>query len=743
MPLIKRRHFVQSLGTSLTLLGVNQLKIQSASLLYGQVLAQDTHRKRALLVGINKYPGDSTSKGFWHELHGAVTDVALQQELLIHRFGFQPDDILVLTDEKATRENILKQFEQFLIQWVKSPDDVVVFHYSGHGSTVIDPNHIFDDGLNGTIVPIDADLPLGFPQQGGKVADITAGTIFLLREALARKTKNVTFILDSCYSGAGVRGNLIIRSRPGYAEMLLRGDNPTTRLESKPAELEYQHRWLTDLKLSPTTWVENRKHNRVGGAAIVAAARNQPAADVPFAQNLYAGVFTYALTRQLWQQTSNQGMGKVILSVKAKTEQFLHSSLQTPGIDSGDEQQPMYFTPIQKPAAEAVITQVQGDAVKLLLTGAEPQALEALGRGAIFNVVDNRGQLQGTVKIQSRDRLNATGLLQPKSGVKITAGTVLQERSRAIPSDLKLRIGLDKSLEQFGDVQVAKQALQSLPRVEVVPLLVQEVHYILGRMLLVYRQDLEKRKTADLPEVNSIGLFSVGLELIPGSFGGTDEPIQEAVNRLLPKLRLLLAARLMKMTLNTNSSRLNIVARLTADNQSLLGESFTVRGGSNPRSPNPAPGSFAQIEINKSVQISVENREHRDLYIAVLIFSPDGDIDIPFPLGDGNNAALVPAGQTPSVPRLSFVKPLGIAELLVVASTTPIDNAVKAIQSFISEQRNGNRGSSEVVEKAENAIASLLDDLAGSRGGTNTDIRLFDTQQMAALSITFAIVDQK
>jgi len=124
-------------------------------------------------------------------------------------------------------------------------------------------------------------------------------------------------------------------------------------------------------------------------------------------------------------------MGKIILSVEAKTQQFLqaihNSSLQTPGIDlkpnSGDEQQPMYFASMQKSAAEAVITEVQGNAVKLLLTGAEPQALEALGKGAVFNVVDNQGKPQGTVKIQSRDRLKATGLLQTESGIKITTGT--------------------------------------------------------------------------------------------------------------------------------------------------------------------------------------------------------------------------------------------------------------------------------------------------------------------------------
>ena len=755
MPIIKRRHFLQSIGASLTILGVNQFAIHQASLNYGQVLAQDTRRKRALLVGINNYPGknaqDLKTQGLWYQLRGAVNDVELQRELLIHRFGFHPDDILVLTDKEATRQNILEQFNKHLIKWVKSPDDVVVFHYSGHGSNVIDPYKIFpEDRLNGTIFPVDADLPLGYPNKGGEVNDITAGTIFLLREALGRKTKNVTFILDSCYSGAGVRGNLIIRSRPGYAELLkLRGDTPNIKLKSIQEELDYQQHWLTDLKLSKEEWIERRKKNIVNGAAIFAAGRNQQAADASFAKDVNAGVFTYSLTRQLWQQTSNQGMGKVVIAAAGKTEQFLQSMAnsrrQNPGLEvktgSKDEQQPMYFSSMQKLAAEAVITEVKGNAVKLLLTGAEPQVLEALGKGAIFNIVDNQGQRQGTVKIESRSSLNATGLLQTKSGVKIPAGTVLQEQIRAIPNDLKLRIGLDKSV----DTEAAKQALQSIPRVEIVPLLKQEVHYILGRMLPSYHQDLETRKFADLPDVNSVGLFSVGFELIPGSFGVKDETINDAVNRLQTKFKLLLAARLMKMTLNTNSSRLKVAARLTvADNRALLAESFTVRGAKISSAKNlqiisSENGSLAEVEINKPVQISVENLENRDLHIGVLIFSPDGDIDILFPLSDGKNAALVLAGQTVQIPsegKLSFGKPLGIVEVLIVASTAPIDKALKPLQTLVMEQKSEKRSSGQVAEKAEEAIASLLDDLAGGkRGETKTDIRLFDTQQTLPLGI--------
>nr|WP_254434579.1 DUF4384 domain-containing protein [Aphanizomenon sp. UHCC 0183] len=199
------------------------------------------------------------------------------------------------------------------------------------------------------------------------------------------------------------------------------------------------------------------------------------------------------------------------------------------------------------------------------------------------------------------------------------------------------------------------------------------------------------------------------------------------------------------MTLNTNSSRLKVAARLTvADNRALLAESFTVRGAKISSAKNlqiisSENGSLAEVEINKPVQISVENLENRDLHIGVLIFSPDGDIDILFPLSDGKNAALVLAGQTVQIPsegKLSFGKPLGIVEVLIVASTAPIDKALKPLQTLVMEQKSEKRSSGQVAEKAEEAIASLLDDLAGGkRGETKTDIRLFDTQQTLPLGI--------
>ncbi len=216
MPLFKRRHFLQLTGSTLTAIALNQWDIKRQGDKYARVLAQSTPRKLAMLVGINEYPAPVPS------LQGCLTDVDLQYELLVHRFGFNPKDIAIVSDNaqtndlKPTRTNILRVFKEHLIAQAQ-PGDVVVFHYSGHGALVKDPNPLNTPeckqanncDFNGTIVPND---PLPSQEKGSEiiVPDIMGRTLFLLMEAI--KTENLTVVLDSCHSAASTRGNAIVRS---------------------------------------------------------------------------------------------------------------------------------------------------------------------------------------------------------------------------------------------------------------------------------------------------------------------------------------------------------------------------------------------------------------------------------------------------------------------------------------------------------------------------------------------------
>ncbi|MDV2997535.1 MAG: hypothetical protein N4J56_007240 [Chroococcidiopsis sp. SAG 2025] len=760
MPPIERRHFLQFAGSMLATLGLSQVEIEQQAIRYAKVLAQNTSRKRALLVGINDYlkVGDFQ----WYPLEGAVNDTQIQKELLINLFGFQPDDIRILHNQEATRENILQAFEDHLMKWAK-PGDVVVFHFSGHGSQVADPDKVFEDGRVSTIVPIDSNLPPGYTTKGGKVNDITGHTLWLLMQAI--NTENITFVLDSCHSGGARKGILTVRSRPGDQE-LLRIANPKIQLLASDQEQEYQKQLMSQLKLTNSDFVKLRKQGVPKGVMLAAAKRNQSAIDTRFADTP-CGVFTYILSRYLWQQTGAESVNQLMISTTNTTERILREYFPNSGFvqqpefnvkqGSNNGKQAVYFLNRKNTPAEAVVTKVQGNQVDLFLGGIDPRSLKAFGRGATFTVVNNQGREQGQVQIESRQQLSAQGkLIQTANRGAIAPGTLLQERSRAIPSNLTLDIGLDSSLGQ--EAEQAKQALQSLKRIHAVPLQ-QEVQYILGRVTKSYYQQLQKLKVKNLPQVGSIALFSPALDLIPGSAGTPNEKVTDAIERLQAKLKSLLAARIVKLTLNTTSSKLAVSAAMQrVDGSQILAESFTVRGGairslSSTRGTTSQASNAQKLQPGTEVQFLVANNEPHDLYISVLLISVDGELTVLSPLPGNEDVAPVPAKQEIQIPdhdrgenyKFKIGKDPGIAEVLVIASTTPLTRAIELLRALAVEQPK-ERGLPVALNKEPaEAIASLLDDLdEGSRGSETVSIpgiRQIDTRQMAAMSITFEVND--
>lgn len=102
--------------------------------------------KKACLVGIN-YTGTT------NELLGCVNDVYIIRDLLVSQYKYKLEDIQVLTDQHATRENILQEFTS-LVQQAKSGDSIC-FTFSGHGSYFKDRNNEEADGQDELIVSVD------------------------------------------------------------------------------------------------------------------------------------------------------------------------------------------------------------------------------------------------------------------------------------------------------------------------------------------------------------------------------------------------------------------------------------------------------------------------------------------------------------------------------------------------------------------------------------------------------------
>jgi hypothetical protein len=756
MTYIKRRQFLQFASSALATVGISELDIMRQSEQYAKVLAQNTPRKLALLIGIDEYKNGIPALG------GCKNDVLLQRELLTHRFGFKNTDILTLTNTQATRQSIFEAFEQHLIDQAK-PGDVVVFHYSGHGSLVQDKHRDTPDGLNGTLVPIDSSLP----PNGGVVQDIMGHTLFLLMYAL--NTKNVTVVLDCCYSGATKRGNLVVRSRNGGSKFL-----------PSPAEYEQQSKFLAKTGLSAQEFINKRRKNVAKGIVITAARRDQEALEAR-SSDFSAGAFTYALTQYLWQQIGDESFSKTFVNVRENTKEIIWhqggGESQVPEIEqnlSENSNASIYHSTLKAVPAEAVVTDINGDEVNLWLGGIPSQSLEGFNEKAVFTAVDANGEGRGQVQISSRQGLIAKGKLVNTPRNQLQKGTLVQERIRTIPKDLTLKIGLDDSSLDSNTIKQAKQALQTINRIEVLSLGQNEVHYIFGRMTQAKYQALQQKRIPNLPIVGSFGIFSPTLDgIISSSFGNADEPVSSAVERLRPKLKSFLAARIVKDILgNTNTSKISITTSIVvAGSQKLLAETFTTRsskqntGVVNPPKPsqkiNFSDSGIAKLPVGISIAFQIQNNESVPLHVSILGIDSTGKMDVLFPYDRSEGAILVAPKQQLSIPRppepgekpttFDISEPLGFAEALIVASTEPLRSFLDVIKTLANTRGIGAQRSpipDITGDEFLDLTNSLLDDLdRGTRGAISNEnmqippnTRGSDTTKLAVMSIPFEVV---
>ena len=147
-------------------------------------------RKYALLVGVNKYALPNA------DLQGCVNDVERMWKLITTRYGFDKDDVRMLTDERATQQAVLERLEWLVTQPKKG--DVIFFQNSSHGSQIRDRNaDELDDSLDELIVTYDHswDAPL---------IDDTLATFF---RRVPEGVKCI-FVCDACHSGSMTRGEI-------------------------------------------------------------------------------------------------------------------------------------------------------------------------------------------------------------------------------------------------------------------------------------------------------------------------------------------------------------------------------------------------------------------------------------------------------------------------------------------------------------------------------------------------------
>ena len=135
--------------------------------------------KKALLVGIN-YTGTS------NELFGCINDANCIKERISTKGFTSINTITDLTTKKPTRDNILSEFRNLLIN--SQAGDLLFFLYSGHGSYALDRNGDESDGYDELIVTSD-------------LKGITDDELKTIIQQNLKQDVTLFAMFDSCFSG--------------------------------------------------------------------------------------------------------------------------------------------------------------------------------------------------------------------------------------------------------------------------------------------------------------------------------------------------------------------------------------------------------------------------------------------------------------------------------------------------------------------------------------------------------------
>ncbi len=566
---------------------------------YYQV-APPTGRKLALLVGINQYPSTQS-------LNGCLTDVELQRELLIHRFGFKAADILTLTEQQATRQQIETAFLEHLIGQAQ-PDDVVVFHFSGYGRRV----EKRAEGSEGekpvaynSLVAVDGE-------------DLLDETLWLLLRSLS--TKHITTILDTSFNAWGkiLPGNLLIRSFPQAVQGQI-----------SEAELDFQKQIQQNSKF---------KTSIMPGVILLAAGSTGAATEAKW-NGFSAGLFTYALTQYLWETTKATTV-QVSLSRTWSVVDRIVGNQQPQPLEQKNQDQfdfVYHLTPEPNISANGVVKLVEedGKTVQLWLAGILPTVLEYYEVGSKLTLVPLQAGEQGRggvgergskeeilipypkskiqnslasspqppapplLQMRSRAGLIAKAQIVGDSNRSVQVGQLVQEAVRVLPRNIRLTIALDPNLERIERVD-ATSAFAAIPYVSLVTAGEQLIDYVFGR---VPETKPPETPTTQLSasSASRYGLFSLAQKLIPNTGGEWGEAVKVAVQRLSPKLQTLLAAKLWRLTTNEGSSLLNVKATLEiAESGGVFRDGETPSGGKLFKTINTPNQVLMQRETQRS-----------------------------------------------------------------------------------------------------------------------------------------------
>jgi len=630
--------------------------------LSGQVARAEVHH-HALLIGINEYASPKVNN-----LNGAVNDVTMMRRILVTRLGFDEANIRVLTNEEATRKDILKAIDTLVAE--AGEEDVVYFHYSGHGSRQKDRNGDEDDGFDETILSYDARTP--------GVKDILDDE---LEQRFARiRSKHVLLVFDSCHSGTITRSSSV----------LARTVPPDERAEM----YEQQTREVIAVKELP--------HVLMAGAP-----PDQEALDAPIDEGFY-GLFTYSLARTFDKLGPAASPREVHSGVKSELERIQEQFFiraPEPQLEGPQEEidSPVLLTDQeseqagtqQGPSRRAWLTVVPIDGSRVRLLDGVTMNAQPGSQWAIYLPGESRFDFGNAIAFGV-----VKGLSDNDSILELElARQALPEGSRAVmltPPDISGTVPLR--------IEGVSRQRQSLLQ-ELISERHREVEFVgagdFARFVAAY--DSRGWSVTD----------AAGLTQILAFPDAPDEVVAQRLSEIIVRSSHALAL----LALQNPASDIGLDVRIPTGEESVGSESGT-RGLT-----KVSDNSVRSLSIRKAGEprgagnsLLLEVRADRDVYLTVVDVDTEGNVNLLFPNSYQNESFLpdgyVPSGTVARIPdslepgnaagfHWDYSPPAGRDTILVFASET-------LEMAGTIRQLTGQSGGADDISKLRSALGAAV-----------------------------------
>ena len=295
----------------------------------------DPSDRYALLVGIGNYPPAGVS-GF-RDLQGPLGDVTIMHDLLVEVYQFPQENILVLEDQQASRENITRAFREHLGQ--AGPDGVAAFFFSGHGLSMRNA-----EGETGIDPEADGrDEALVVWGEGEFTTPILDDELALLLDGL--DAQRTLVVIDACYSGTSTMGSGEMQAKEINISDLWNFTLPRWLTEVVRARAARTLRSL-EAEEEPGRPERGRLERPERHVLIAAAEDDQKAwtAGRPNGRQDYVSVFTHFLDLAIRELGPAATFEEIVASVSSSIDDFQYANdkpPQTPQVLAMERDNPM------------------------------------------------------------------------------------------------------------------------------------------------------------------------------------------------------------------------------------------------------------------------------------------------------------------------------------------------------------------------------------------------------------------